>query len=93
MHTVMAPNPARMSAALGTLQGRVEVLLSLLSRALAHCRAEPELLLPLARVAMQTLPLEGGGEGLTLLQLQAAGGSRLGRCCCPCAPAALQTLC
>ncbi|KAI8475824.1 MAG: hypothetical protein J3K34DRAFT_517001 [Monoraphidium minutum] len=58
---------------LAALQGRVEVLLSLLSRALGRCRAEPELLLPLGRVAMQTMPLEVGGEGLALLQLQAAG--------------------
>ena len=64
----------RMSHALLSLQGRIEVLLVLLPRALAACRCEPELLLPLARVAMQTLPLEGGGEGLALLQLQAAGG-------------------
>jgi hypothetical protein len=62
------------SHALLALQGRIEVLLSLLPRALAACRCEPELLLPLARVAMQTLPLEGGGEGLALLQLQASGG-------------------
>ena len=67
-----------MSPALVTLQGRVELVLSLLARALGRCRCEPELVLPLGRVAMQTMPLEGGsggggggGEGLALLQLQA----------------------
>ncbi|KIZ01862.1 hypothetical protein MNEG_6096 [Monoraphidium neglectum] len=63
---------AKVTHALAALQGRVELLLSLLSRALGRCRAEPELLLPLGRVAMQVLPLEGAGEGLALLQLQAA---------------------
>lgn len=68
-----------MPRALLALQGRVEQLLSLLARALGRCRAEPELLLPLGRVAMQLMPLEGGGEGLALLQLQAAGGGAAGR--------------
>ena len=68
-----APPRRRVPRTLATLQARVEQLLVLLARALGRCRAEPELLLPLGRVAMQLMPLEGGGEGLALLQLQAAG--------------------
>lgn len=69
----------RSSKPLAALQCHVEQLLMLMSRAFAHCCCEAELLLPLARVAAQTLPLEGASEGLALLQLQAAGERRRGR--------------
>lgn len=74
-HCLSRFTPSRVSRALLALQGRVELLLSLLARTLGRCRCEPELLLPLGRVAMQVMPLDGGGEGLALLQLQSAGGS------------------
>lgn len=59
---------------MATLENRVELLLQLLSVVISHVRLEVEQLLPLVRLVLQTLTV----DGLQLLQVKAVGKCRAG---------------